>query len=875
MNKSSGRSPCALRCLYATKCFFLFLIVLLSSLPAKVKAEKTEKPKYIWLDAEANYKRFSNRDTIRYYLDKIKDTGFNTIVVDVKATDGFVHYKRTKHMHDARPRQKWDYLQFFIEEARKRDLKVAVSAMIFPAGRPAKKKGVVYADKRWDGKTAIEYTPAGMKDIRDDSTKVAAFLNPILPEVREYCLGFIKEIVSNYQFDIFVLDYCRYSGVETDFSEASRIDFEKYIGEKVPDFPTDIFTWERDKKGDWYVKDGVYAPLWYEYRAMVIHDFIKEVKGEIKKIRPDMGLDYWAASWHHGLYRQGQNWGGNEYDPYGKYPWASKEYKKTGFASYLSHFMNGAYLSKVYGKSDPESMEYAYAKGREIIGGETIMLGSIYAQAKDIMEDAAYVSLTQTDGLVVFDIVQVIEYDLWDTFKRAIEKAGLKDIGFSGTVRCEGKPVAGVPVTDGIRITVTDKQGHYSLQSSGDTEFIYISTPSGYELLPDNFYLPVTDKSAKKQRFDFALKQLPVDDNKHAFFVWADPQVYVDNDLELVAASVKDMQQLINANYEKLPLHGILCGDIVGDDKSYMPKMKAILETGSVPFFYTPGNHDVDDARTDEGAKKTFKQHFGPDYCSFDRGKIHYVILDDVFCVGRSSATIAYLTEKQLNWLEQDLSRIEPGRTVIVSFHIPTYTREARNKEWSKESNHSALQNRRQLYKILSPYRTHIMSGHTHYNENFVLADSLYEHVHAALCGQFWQGDDCSDGTPQGYAVYEVDGDSISWYYKCRGKDKTCQFRVHPLGTNPEKPDAVTVNVWNYDPAWKVYWYENGIKQGEMIQYKGNDPFTADFYRRNKGAFRYDWLGTAPTGHLFYAVPSSPESKVSVEVIDRFGNRFK
>ena len=60
-----------------------------------------------------------------------------------------------------------------------------------------------------------------------------------------------------------------------------------------------------------------------------------------------------------------------------------------------------------------------------------------------------------------------------------------------------------------------------------------------------------------------------------------------------------------------------------------------------------------------------------------------------------------------------------------------------------------------------------------------------------------------------------------------------------------------------------------------MIQYKGNDPFTADFYRRNKGAFRYDWLGTASTGHLFYAVPSSPESKVSVEVIDRFGNRFK
>ena len=82
--------------------------------------------------------------------------------------------------------------------------------------------------------------------------------------------------------------------------------------------------------------------------------------------------------------------------------------------------------------------------------------------------------------------------------------------------------------------------------------------------------------------------------------------------------------------------------------------------------------------------KTTLKQYFGPDYYSFNRGKVHYVILDDVFCVGRGSAAIVYLPEEQLRWLEQDLSRIKPGGTVVVSFHIPTYTREARNKEWSK-----------------------------------------------------------------------------------------------------------------------------------------------------------------------------------------------
>ena len=122
-----------------------------------------------------------------------------------------------------------------------------------------------------------------MIDIKDDTTKVATFLNPILPEVQDYCLSFIKELVTNYDFDGFALDYCRYPGIEADFSEASKKDFEKYIGKEVTNFPEDIFTWQKDENGDYYVSDGELAPLWYEYRSMVIHDFIKKVKEEIKE----------------------------------------------------------------------------------------------------------------------------------------------------------------------------------------------------------------------------------------------------------------------------------------------------------------------------------------------------------------------------------------------------------------------------------------------------------------------------------------------------------------------------------------------------------------------------------------------------------------
>lgn len=398
--------------------FSVFCTLLFMSCDEK----KEEKPKYMWFDAEANFERFSHKDSICYYLDKTKEAGFNTVVIDARGLNGYANYA-SEILAPSRPDLDWDYLKFFIDESHKRGFEICVSTVVFSAGRPFNKTGVVYDQAEvWDGKTAVLYKPTGMEDIKDDSTAIATFLNPSLPEVQDYTLSFLKEIVSKYDIDAIALDYCRYSGIETDFSDASRKDFEKYIGKEVQNFPQDIFTWEKDEKGNYYVADKELAPLWYEYRSMVIHDFVKRAKETIKSIKPEVRLEYWNASWHHVMYRQGQNWASKSYDPYGEYPWASKNYKNTGFAEHLDRYMNGAYLERVYGLDDPESIEFAYEKGKRIIDGKTSMLGSIYALEHSIMEDAAYVSLEQTDGLVVFDIVQVIKYNLWDDFKRAIDK---------------------------------------------------------------------------------------------------------------------------------------------------------------------------------------------------------------------------------------------------------------------------------------------------------------------------------------------------------------------------------------------------------------------------------------------------------------------
>lgn len=73
--------------------------------------------------------------------------------------------------------------------------------------------------------------------------------------------------------------------------------------------------------------------------------------------------------------------------------------------------------------NDAESIEYGLARGKRLLQGDCKMYGSIYALNYKDIEDAAYVCLMQSDGLMVFDIVQVIQFDLWDELKRAIDKS--------------------------------------------------------------------------------------------------------------------------------------------------------------------------------------------------------------------------------------------------------------------------------------------------------------------------------------------------------------------------------------------------------------------------------------------------------------------
>ncbi|MDQ0965768.1 hypothetical protein QFZ20_001171 [Flavobacterium sp. W4I14] len=428
----------------------------------------------------------------------------------------------------------------------------------------------------------------------------------------------------------------------------------------------------------------------------------------------------------------------------------------------------------------------------------------------------------------------------------------------SGTVTSKGKAVSGVVISDGYSVVQTDNNGNYEIKLHELARFVWISTPSGYEFATESsiarhYYKPDT---AGKLNFD--LKPLKQKDNKHNFIIWADPQVKNKKDVEkMMSTSVPDTKKIIKS-LGKVPVHGICVGDIVWDNHAlFVDYNKAVAEMG-IPFFQALGNHDMDYRMGgDETSDKTFQEHYGPTYYSFNRGKAHYIVLDDVRYLGIERTYDGFITQAQLDWMAKDLQFVDKNALVIISAHIPI---------------HNAVKNNQDLYKVLDGFsNVHFMSGHTHYNKNTIV-NNIYEHNHGTVCGAWWTGPICEDGTPNGYGVYEVNGTELKWYYQGTGLDRKEQVHIYVDELTGQK--RLIANVWNWDPLWKVDYFLDGKPMGDMEQQKGFDPLSVNLFKGDKLPMGRTFAEPKMTEHLFLAHFEPSVKKVKVVVTDRFGEQF-
>ena len=446
-----------------------------------------------------------------------------------------------------------------------------------------------------------------------------------------------------------------------------------------------------------------------------------------------------------------------------------------------------------------------------------------------------------------------------------------------GQVRSGGRGVGGVAMSDGWNVVATGRDGTFELISTADRDFLRMSVPSGFRI-PRNptgtsrHYHPIVPKGNGEMEAVFDLEALEGSDENHALFLLADAQTEDRREMGLLhQETVPDVQETLRMLGSPEAI-GIANGDIMFDNLELYPDFEAAVSKMGIPFFQVVGNHDLDQSSgTDEGSTATFSGRFGPRYYSFDRGAVHYVVLDDVFWHG--SGYLGYLGSDQLRWLEKDLGFVEAGRPVIVSCHIPALGGGHHRAGQRHPAAGVSVANRSLLYRLLEPFDAHILTGHTHENEH-VFEGGVHEHVVAAVCGAWWSGPICGDGTPSGYALYEVRGEEISWRYKGTGLGFDRQLRVYPRGADPTAPDEIVANVWDWDPAWSVVWYEDGERRGEMARRVGTDPLSEKLHRGEDLPPRRPWVDPLPVDHLFYAPASREARDIRVEATDRFGRVY-
>lgn len=440
--------------------------------------------------------------------------------------------------------------------------------------------------------------------------------------------------------------------------------------------------------------------------------------------------------------------------------------------------------------------------------------------------------------------------------------AALPDVNkkIKGRVVSNGKGIKNVVVSDGYSVIATDAKGRYEMEPHPAATNIFIATPSGYAFTNENgisrHYYSIKNNGIKKT-IDFELTKLDKDDNEHQFIIWADPQVKNQSDVEkLMSQSVPDVQKWVLGAGDSL-LHGITVGDIVWDELHLFSDYNKAVEKMGIPFFQCLGNHDMDyNKGGDESSDQTFQQQYGPTHYSFNRGKVHYVVMDDVRYLGKDREYDGYFSQNQLDWLKKDLSFVPREHLIVLCVHIPV---------------HNGVKNNEALYTILEDRHVHIMSGHTHYHRN-VIKGNIFEHNHGTVCGAWWTGPICGDGTPCGYGVYRVKGTELSWHYQSTGESADHQLKIFVEDNNPQK--QLQVNIWNYDPEWKTEYWIDGTSKGPLEQVEAFDPVAYATLLGPELPRPRGFAEPRKTEHMFKAMIPSTTREIKVVATDRFGKKY-
>ncbi len=453
----------------------------------------------------------------------------------------------------------------------------------------------------------------------------------------------------------------------------------------------------------------------------------------------------------------------------------------------------------------------------------------------------------------------------------------------AGRVTVDGVPRAGVVVSDGINVELTDERGEYQMYTT--RQHVFVSVPEDCEIpvldgLPRFYKVLDFSVDAKIQR-DFNLLSAPKK-TEWTLMAVADPQIGNDQDIsdfsEYILSDFSEFTQPISEN-----TYGISLGDIVWNKPELFSTYKTLMGRTPVPSFSVIGNHDHNESvKNDTESDADFRNVLGPTYYSVNIGDYHMVVLDDVLYSGETGRNdyANTITQEQLEWLEKDLSHVSKDKGLIVALHIPT-------ARWNRPNN---LTNTQALYDLIKDFdNIQIISGHAHNQSTVEIAPNMTEYNFAAAMGAYWYPL-CSDGTPRGYGVLKFNGNKlVDVKYKSAGFPDDYQMKLYapkdavlcqPSGNVGDPFDQILVNVFAWHPKWTVEIQEDGGSWKTLSNVQAQDPDVRKslvYDEDDKKWYipsNHNGAQIATTNHMFLYRPAPDWRSVTVRATDPFGNVY-
>ena len=500
-----------------------------------------------------------------------------------------------------------------------------------------------------------------------------------------------------------------------------------------------------------------------------------------------------------------------------------------------------------------------------------------------------------------------------------------------GIVSSAGVGVENVVVSDGAEVTVTNEKGIYQLKSAKKWGYVFISVPSGYEV-PSVGVLPQFHRALKNsadvvERADFKLEKVDGQDSYKIFMLGDMHLANRTGDLGQFAQFTSDLTDYMT-RHKGEKMYALTLGDMTWDlywysNSYYFPQYLNTINSQikNLQIFHTMGNHDNDfQTRSDYDAAVKYVDQICPTYYSFNIGKVHYVVMDDIdyssYDGTESCNYVKSLSAEQLDWLAKDLSHVAKTTPIVVAMHAQVFYPTTSGFK----IDHDQV-NTLRLFDILDGYTVRFVTGHTHKLFNvtpdapIVDGHNFREYNSGSVCASWWWSGNLTpgihigtDGTPGGYGIWDVTGTDFQCLYKSTGWPEEYQFRSYDLNNvhfsmadvplmpsdisasvknaymqyvnaYPQNNDnEVLINIWNWNSDWTLSVVDENRKTLPYTEVWAYDPLhiAALSVKRfnNAGLKSTPSFITDKFTHFFKVKADDADTDLVITVKDEFGNEW-